>query len=220
MKTMDAETRIIIADDHPIFRRGLRAIVETEAHLQVVADAADGDTALALICEHEPDVAILDLDMPGQDGFSVTRAIAVRGLAVAVIILTMHDSEPLFNEALDLGVKGFVLKDSALPEILDCLKAVTAGRNYISPALSTYLVNRGRRAATLVRTTPGINDLTQAERNILRLIAAERTSRQIADELHISPRTVDRHRENICDKLNLHGANALVRFAIKRKSEL
>lgn len=217
---MDAETRIIIADDHPIFRRGLRAVVEAQAHLKVVGEAADGDTALALICEHEPDVAVLDLDMPGQDGFSVTRAIADKGLAVAVVILTMHDSEALFNEALDLGVKGFVLKDSALPEILDCLKAVAAGRNYISPQLSTYLVSRATRADALARTTPGIRDLTPAERNILRLIANEKTSRQIADELHISPRTVDRHRANICDKLDLHGTNALIRFALSHKSEL
>ena len=217
---MDAETQIIIADDHPIFRRGLCAVVGAEAHLKVVAEAADGDTALALICEHEPDVAILDLDMPGQDGFAVTRAVADRGLAVAVIILTMHDSESLFNAALDLGVKGFVLKDSALPEILDCLKAVRAGRNYISPQLSTYLVSRAKRADALARAKPGLQDLTPAEQNVLRLIAAEKTTRQIAEELHISPRTVDRHRSNICDKLDLHGANALIRFALSHKSEL
>ena len=217
---MKAETRIIIADDHPIFRKGLRAVVETEAHLRVVAEASDGDTALALICEHEPDVALLDLDMPAQDGFAVTRAIGERGLAVSVIILTMHDSESLFNAALDIGVKGFVLKDGALPEILDCIKAVTAGRNYISPQLSTYIISRAARADALTRTTPGIRDLTPAERNILRLVAAEKTTRQIADELRISPRTVDRHRANICDKLDLHGANALIRFALSHKSEL
>jgi DNA-binding NarL/FixJ family response regulator len=217
---MDAETRIIIADDHPIFRHGLRAVIEREAPLKVVAEAIDGDEALALIIEHEPDLAILDLDMPGQDGFAVTRALAARGLAVAVVILTMHDREALFNAALDLGVKGFVLKDSALPEITDCIKAVMSGRNYISPQLSTYLVSRGKRAAALAHATPGLRDLTPAEQHILRLIAAEKTSRQIADELHISVRTVDRHRANVCDKLNLHGSNALIRFALAHKSEL
>jgi DNA-binding NarL/FixJ family response regulator len=217
---MDAETHIVIADDHPIFRHGLRAVIETEAGLKVVGEATEGDKALALIIEHEPDVAILDLDMPGRDGFAVTRAIADRSLAVAVIILTMHDSEALFNAALDLGVKGFVLKDSALPEITACIKAVMSGHNYISPQLSTYLVGRGQRAAALARATPGLRDLTPAERNILRQIAAEKTSRQIADELHISIRTVDRHRANICDKLNLHGSNALIRFALSHRSEL
>lgn len=217
---METEIRLIIADDHPIFRRGLRAMIEAEAGLTVVAEAADGDTALTLISEHEPDVAILDLDMPGQDGFAVTRAAAAEGLAVAVIILTMHDNESIFNAALDLGVKGFVLKDSALPEIIDCIKAVTAGRNYISPQLSTYLISRGTRSAAPAHTVPGLQYLTPSERNILRLIADEKSTRQIADALHISPRTVDRHRANICDKLDLHGAHALLRFAISHKSEL
>lgn len=217
---MDAETRIIIADDHPIFRRGLCGVVEAEPLLKVVADAADGETALALICEHEPDIVILDLDMPGRDGFDVTRAVAARGVATAIIILTMHDSEALFNTALDLGVRGFVLKDSALPEIIDCIKAVSAGRNYISPQLSTYLVNRTGRSDAGTRAKPGLFDLTAAERNILRLVAAERTTRQIAEELGISPRTVDRHRANICDKLDLHGTNALIRYALRYRSEL
>jgi DNA-binding NarL/FixJ family response regulator len=141
-------------------------------------------------------------------------------LPVAVIILTMHDSESLFNAALDLGVKGYVLKDSAMPEIIDCIKAVLVGRNYISPQLSTYLIGRGDRAAALARRAPGLKDLTPAEQHILKLIADERTSRQIADELHISIRTVDRHRANICDKLNLHGSNALVKFAVAHRSEL
>ncbi|HYJ46514.1 MAG TPA: response regulator transcription factor [Pyrinomonadaceae bacterium] len=216
---MEAETQIIIADDHPIFRKGLRAAIESEPGLKVVGEAADGNAALALIGGHEPDVVILDLDMPGQDGFAVARAVAARNLAIAVIILTMHDSESLFNTALDLGVRGFVLKDSALPEITDCIKAVVAGRDYISPVLSTYLISRAARGGALAREKPGIRDLTPAERNILRLIAAEKTSRQIADELHISVRTVDRHRSNISAKLDLSGANALIRFALKHESE-
>jgi DNA-binding NarL/FixJ family response regulator len=212
--------RLLIADDHPIFRSGLRRIIETESQVKVVAEADNGDAALACICAHEPEVAILDLDMPGLDGFAVTRAVQERHLAVAVIILTMHNSESLLNAALDLGVKGFVVKDSALPEIVDCIKAVAAGRNYISPQLSSYLINRTNRSAALVRDVPTLNDLTPAEQTILKLIADEKTSRQIADELHISIRTVDRHRANICEKLDLHGSNALIRFAVAHKSDL
>ena len=210
----------MIVDDHPIFRQGLRAVIEADARLKVVAQATDGDEALNLLQDHKPDVAVLDLDMPGKDGFAVARAIQSQQLPVAVIILTMHDSESLFNAALDLGVKGFVLKDSALPEIIDCIKAVAAGRNYISAQLSNYLLNRGNRAGALARERPGLNDLTPAERNILKLIANEKTSKQIADELNISIRTVDRHRANIADKLGLHGSTALFRFAVMNRSEL
>ena len=217
---MTTETRIIIADDHPIFRSGLRGIIETESQLKVVAEADNGEAALAHIYDHEPEVAILDLDMPGLDGFAVTRSIQERHLAVAVIILTMHNTESLLNAALDLGVKGFVVKDSALPEIVDCIKAVAAGRNYISPQLSGYLINRTQRSAALAREVPTLKDLTASEQHILKLIAAEKTSRQIADELHISIRTVDRHRANICDKLDLHGSNALMKFAVAHRSEL
>jgi len=217
---MNNETKIIIADDHPIFRRGLRAIIESDAQLRVVAEADNGNAAFEIIKDLEPDVAVLDLDMPALDGFGVTKAIQEKNLAVGVIILTMHNSESLFNRALDLGVKGFVLKDSALSEIIDCIKAVADKRKYISPQLSSHLINRGNRAAALVEEPTGLQNLTPAERNILKLIAVERTSRQIADELFISVRTVDRHRANICSKLDLHGANALLKFALGHKSEL
>jgi DNA-binding NarL/FixJ family response regulator len=217
---MENEVHILIADDHPIFRRGLRTVIEAEAGMNVVADAENGDRAFASICEHEPDIAILDLNMPGRNGFEVTRAIQERGLAVAVIILTMHNAESMFNAALDLGVMGYVLKDSAMPEIIDCIKSVIDGRHYISPQLSTYLIDRGNRSTAFTRQTPTLKVLTPAEQHILKLIADEKTSRQIADKLNISTRTVDRHRANICVKLNLRGSNALIKFALVHKSEL
>lgn len=217
---MNTEIQVIIADDHPIFRSGLRGIIETEPGLKVVADADNGETALALICEHEPDIAILDVNMPGQDGFDVAGAIQKKNLAVSVIFLTMHNSESIFNAALNLGVKGYVLKDSAMPEIIDCIKAVQNGQNYISPPLSTYLVNRGHQSAVTINDKFGLQSLTPAERQILKQIADEKTSRQIADELFISIRTVDRHRANICLKLNLRGTNALIKFAVANKAEI
>lgn len=217
---MAEEIQIIIADDHPIFRRGLRAAIETEPGFSVVAEADNGESAVSLIRELEPDIAVLDVDMPGKDGFQVAEAVSGMNLAVRLIFLTMHNTESLFNAALDLGVKGYVLKDSALPEIIDCIRAVADGKNYISPPLSTYLVQRSNRSDELVRKTPGINDLTPSELNILRLIAAERSSRQIADELFISVRTVDRHRANIIAKLGLHGGIALIRFALTHRSDL
>lgn len=216
---MNREIQIVIADDHPIFRSGLRGIIEMEDGMRVVADAENGETALADICKYEPDIAILDLDMPKKDGFAVVNSIREKHLAVDVIFLTMHNQESIFNAAMDLGIKGYVLKDSAMPEIIDCIKAVINGLNYISPQLSTWLINRGNRTQNFRQDQPSLNKLTPSENKILKLIAAEKTSRQIADDLFISIRTVDRHRANICLKLKLHGTNALLKFAVAHKSE-
>lgn len=217
---MKDEIQIVIADDHPIFRSGLRGIIEAEPNLKVVAAAENGEIALAYICQYEPDITILDFDMPIKDGFAVARAIGEKNLAVDVIFLTMHNSEAIFNAALNLGIKGYVLKDSAMPEIIDCIKTVVNGKNYISPQLSTMFLKRIHRTKDLLEDKPTLNSLTTSENKILKLIADEKTSRQIADELFISIRTVDRHRSNICLKLNLHGTNALLKFAVAHKSEI
>jgi DNA-binding NarL/FixJ family response regulator len=136
------------------------------------------------------------------------------------IFLTIHREEELFQAALDLGVKGYVLKDSAVTDIIAGIKAVAAGQAYLSPALSPYLLKRSERAAALTKAKPGINGLTPTERRILKLIAEEKTSKEIAEELFISPRTVETHRTNIARKLELHGSLALIKFAVTHKSEL
>jgi DNA-binding NarL/FixJ family response regulator len=217
---MKTEIRIVIADDHPIFRQGLRQVIEKSAHVKVVAEAEDGLMALERIQECRPEVAILDIDMPNQDGFSVARSIRERRLPVAVIFLTMHKDELHFNEALDIGVKGYLIKDSAAADVVNCISAVADGQNYISPTLSTYLLNRSKRATTLAHEQPGLSELTATERHILILLADYKTSKEIASELCVSVRTIENHRSNICLKLNLHGTHALVKFAIHHKSEL
>jgi DNA-binding NarL/FixJ family response regulator len=211
---------LIMADDHPMFRGGLRQIIASQADLRLVHEAGDGDEALRKIRELKPELAILDLDMPKLSGLEVAAAIQRERLATRVIVLTMHREEDIFNEALDLGILGYVLKDSAAEDILAALRAVAAGRHYLSPAISGFLVNRTTRSADLHRAKPGLADLTPAERRILRLIAQSKTSKEIADELSLSPRTVENHRFNISTKLELHGAHSLVKFAFDHKSEL
>lgn len=212
--------KIIIADDHPIFRRGLRGVIESEENIEILAEADNGTLALRLIEEFAPDVAVLDLDMPEKDGFEVARAALEKNSPVEIIFLTMHNNESVFNAALDLGVKGYVIKDSALPEIIDGIRAVARGENYISPQLSTLLIKRAAvSSGNRIKNSDRLQSLTHAERRILKLIADEKTSRQIASELFISVRTVDRHRANICDKLDLRGTNALIKFAFANRSE-
>jgi DNA-binding NarL/FixJ family response regulator len=217
---MKTEIRILIADDHPIFRQGLRQVIEQAQHLKVVAEAADGITAFDRIQETRPDVAILDIDMPNEDGFAVTRKIREHRLPVQVIFLTMHKDELHFNEALDLGVKGYLIKDNAAADVVNCINAIVAGQDYISPSLSTHLLNRTRRATAFAHQQPGLADLTDTERRILALLAEYKTSKEIAGELCVSVRTIENHRANICTKLDLHGTHALVKFALQHKSEL
>jgi DNA-binding NarL/FixJ family response regulator len=217
---MRTKTRIVIADDHPIFRQGLRQIIERDPTLTVVGEAEDGAAALSLIQTERPDLAILDVDMPTLDGFRVARALAASRLDVPLIFLTMHMDEGLFNEALDLNARGYVLKDTAISDLLQCVRAVLAGGNFISAQLTSLLLKRRNAGAGLLRQNPGLGDLTPTERRVLMLIADDKTNREIAEEMFISVRTVESHRANISQKLDLRGAHALLKFALAHKSEL
>ena len=210
--------RVVIADDHPIVRQGLRQMIEKDAGLQVVAEAGDGQAALEQIKATRPRVAILDIDMPKLSGFGVARALAGLSLSVRIVFLTVHCEEEFFNEALELGAKGYVLKDSSVTDIVACVRAVAAGQNYVSPALTAYLFRQRRRGTEPQRS--GIDALTPTERKIVKLIAEYKTSKDIAAALFISPHTVQTHRKNICVKLKLEGNHALMRFALEHKSQL
>ncbi len=217
---MSNEITIILADDHPIVRKGLREVIEEDQRLRVVAEANNGREAVEAIEKFSPQVTILDIDMPVMNGFETAREIKARKLKTEIIFLTMHRDEDLFNEAIDLGAKGFVLKDSALIDIIECVKAVAASEHYASHALTKFLINRSRRALGLTERQPTVNDLTPTERRILKLIAENMTSKEIGEEIFISPRTVEKHRQNICQKLNLQGSHSLFKFAVQHKSEL
>lgn len=216
---MEDEVRIVIADDHPIFRRGLRESLEEASPMKVVGEVGDGKAALDLIRRLNPDVAILDISMPVLDGFAVSRELSKENSQVKIVFLTAHQEESLFDEAMTLGVRGYVLKESSMSEIVSCVIAVAQGKHYTSPALTSYLLSRSTRKSEAANKS-GLEDLTPTERRILKLIAEYKTSREIAEELFISYYTVETHRRNICEKLDLHGSHALIKFALAHLSDL
>ena len=211
---------ILVADDHPIFREGLVRIIERDSAFKIVAQTGDGKEALDLARELHPDIAVLDISMPSADGLEVARIAQKERLPVEIVILTMFKDEKFFNAAMDLGVRGYVLKDSIAIELLACLHSVSNGKYYISPAISGFLVDRKARVQSLIKSAPGVNDLTPAEKNILRLLAENKTSKEIADALSVSIRTVENHRTHICSKLGIKGHNKLLQFALENRSSL
>lgn len=215
---MANEIRILIADDHPIVRQGLRQAIEADPELKIVGETGNGRVALERIEALRPRIAVLDIDMPEMDGFAVAREVRARALPVEIIFLTVYRDEGFFNEALRLGTRGYVLKDSAVTDIVSSIRAVARGDHFTSPALTSYLVKR--RTSASAGRGPGLEDLTPTERKVLGLIAEYKTSREIGEALHISHRTVQAHRANICTKLELHGSHALMKFALDRKSDL
>jgi len=217
---MDSKIHIVIADDHPLLRRGLHGVIETDPRLKVVAESGDGERALVQIDELKPQIAVLDVDMPRLDGLKVAREIEKRKLAAKVVFLTVHGEEDLFHAAMDSGAKGYLLKDTALIEIVRALRAVADGQIYVTPSLMAYLVRHSRQSRSLGERQPGLNDLTPTERRILSLVARERSSKEIAKELFLHYRTVENHRTHICQKLGLRGHNALFKFALQHKPQL
>ena len=217
---MKRKIKIILADDHPIYRDGLRQLLEAEVELQLVHETGNGRDALEQARRLKVDVLLLDIDMPEMSGLDVARERPRNLDAFQIIFLTMHREEDVFNEAMDLGVKGYVLKDSASADILNAVRAVADRKPYLSPSLSEFMMNRASGAQQLRTTQPGLEALTVSERRILKLIASDRTSKEIADELGLSPRTVENHRTNICTKLDIHGSHSLLKFAFENRSRL
>jgi DNA-binding NarL/FixJ family response regulator len=217
---MEEKIKIIIADDHPIFRIGLKQIIENVPDYQITGEASDGQAVVELILKDNPDIAVLDIDMPNKNGLEVLRELSDKKLKTKFIILSLYNEKDMFNEAMDLGIMGYILKESVINEIIDCIRAVMQNKYYISSNISDLLVNRSLRARDFHRQNPSIDELTTTEKKILRLIAEKKTSKEIGEELHLSHRTIDNHRTNISNKLNLHGTHSLVKFAIENKSRL
>ncbi|MBI2947472.1 MAG: response regulator transcription factor [Verrucomicrobia bacterium] len=216
----DSNVTILLADDHPVVLQGLRDALRSDTSLQIVAEAHDGAEAWRLIQQIKPTVAVLDIEMPGLDGLDVARQVQLQGLPVSVVMLTMYEDEALFNAAMDAGVKGYVLKENAMTVLLSCIETITEGRHFVCPVLSDFLLRRQQSARALMKRKPGLADLTDTERKILRLIAEGHTSKDIAHALGVSFRTIENHRYHMAEKLDLHGTNALMKFAFDNKAKL
>jgi DNA-binding NarL/FixJ family response regulator len=206
---------VVVADDHPLLRQALRQSLEA-AGLTVIGEAPDGIIALELIAEFQPDLLVLDIDMPRMNGLSVLRAL--QGHATPkVICLSLHNAEDLVAEAFSLGAAAFLLKQSAIPEIQAGVREVAAGRQYLSPALSQHFQKHTNQAQNAGASS---EQLTPMEKRVLRGVASDKSSKEIAEQLNIHFRTVENYRTAICRKLGLSGANALLRYALQHRQQL
>jgi DNA-binding NarL/FixJ family response regulator len=210
----------IVMDDHPVFRRGLREVIEENRRFLIVGEASDGAEGMRVVEQLKPRIAIIDIDMPRLNGLEMARALRKLELPVLTIFLTMYNEEDMFNAAMDLGVRAYVLKENASEDILTALEKVAQGGTFVSLSMSDIGRRRSHRVQELLLSKPQIDELTAAERRILKLIAEDRTSKEIAELLQISVKTVENHRLNICHKLNLHGSHSLLKFAFEHKSQL
>jgi two-component system, NarL family, response regulator DegU len=209
MKTI----KIVTADDHPLFLKGLRDTLVEEADFEVVDLANTGLQALEKIEKWQPDVATLDLDMPILNGIEVSKIILEKYPNIKIILLSMHKDADIIRAAMALGIHGYVFKDDAVNDLVSAVRTVFGGGNYIS-------VDYNKKSSFLNNDNELIGELTKMEKLILREIAIQKTTKQIADENFISTKTVENHRANICKKLNLHGNNSLLKFAIKVSESL
>jgi len=218
--TAPTSFRIFIVDDHPLFRQGLRQAIAADGRFQLVGETDRGQDAIEQLRALKPELAVVDLNLPDISGLQVIAALRDLVLPTRVVVLTMLKDESAFNHAMNLGAQGYLLKESAVSEIINCLATVARDAPYVSPALSAFLLKRRDRAVQLANHLPGLDELTTAERRILKRIADKKSSKEIATELHVSLRTVETHRANICAKLELRGANSLLQFALEHRAEL
>lgn len=205
--------RILLADDHAVVRAGLRMLLSADAELQIVGEAETGAEALRLAAELEPDVVLMDISMPDLNGIEATRRIKAAHPDIAVLALTMHEDDQYFFEMLAAGASGYVPKRAAPNDLITAIHAVQKGGVFLFPSVARALVQD-----YLQRSTSGssFDALTEREREVLILIAQGRSNQEIADQLVISIKTVNRHRENIMAKLSLHSRVELVRYALEK----
>jgi DNA-binding NarL/FixJ family response regulator len=214
------KVRVVIADESTMCRRGLGDLLREDGRFEILAEVAHGEAAFKVVRDQKPDVAVLDAVLPGINGLEVAALLEAKDCETKLVIFAMQKDEKLFNRAISLGIRGYVLKRQTANEILSCIAAVASGEAYVSPLLTDFLLRRRSRTDSLGRRQPGLRELTAAERRVLKRIALGKTSREIAVEGNISPRTVESHRAHIREKLGLRGSNQLLQFALEHRDAL
>jgi DNA-binding NarL/FixJ family response regulator len=211
------QIRILLADDHNVMRRGLRLLLESQPDFQVVAEAADGRQAIAQAEAAKPDVVVLDVAMPNLSGIEAAQRILSDAPSIALIVLSMHSDEGYVLRALKAGAKGYLLKDSAEGDLIEAIRAVTQGKTFFSPEISRMLVEDYVREIRARGIEDSYELLTSREREILQLIAEGRSNKEVATALNLSLYTVETHRRNLQDKLNLHSLAELILYAVRKR---
>jgi len=213
---MSRNSKVVIAEDHTILREGLKALLSEEEGFNVIGEARDGKEAIQSIETHDPDLILIDLSMPRMDGLSAIKEIKKITTKTKIVVLTVHNTEEYIHAALKAGADGYVLKDANQAELIMALKTILSGKSYLSPDVSNRVIagylNTGKRP----ETPSHLDILTQREVEILKLIGEGSTNKEIAKYLHLSAKTIEKHRANIMKKLKLHNTAALTTFAIKK----
>jgi DNA-binding NarL/FixJ family response regulator len=208
--------RIVLADDHTLFRQGLRRVLEEQTGWHVIAEASDGAEAVRLTIEHEPDLVILDVAMPRLNGVEATRQITRRLPDVRVLIVSMYSDDVYITQALQAGAQGFVLKDSADADLVRAVIDLAAGKSHFSPSVSKVVLNDYVRHLTERGVTDRFDALSEREREVFQLIAEGHSNKDIANLLRVSPGTVETHRARIMEKLDVHSAAEIVLYAVRK----
>jgi two-component system, NarL family, response regulator NreC len=208
--------RILLADDHTVMRRGLRLLLESQPDFNVVAEAADGRQAVERAEATQPDVAVIDIAMPNLSGIEAAQRIATALPQTAIVILSMHSDESYVLRALKVGAKGYLLKDSAEGDLIDAIKAVHQGKTFFSPEISKMLVEDYVREIRTRGAEDSYDLLTSREREILQLLAERKSNKEIALALNLSIYTIETHRRNLQEKLNLHSLAELILYSVRK----
>jgi len=216
MKGMTQPIRVILADDHAVVRKGIREFLEAEGDIHVVAEASDGNQAIALVAEHQPDVAVLDIQMPGASGIEATRRIRTENAGVRVLVLTAYDDDPYIFALLQAGASGYVLKTADSTDLVHAVRAVYRGESALDPKVAQKVVRHLITGHPVTAQHGSIEALTQREVDVLRLVARGLTNKAIGQTLGISDRTVQGHLANIYGKLSVNSRTEAVTEALKQ----